>query len=211
MRKILARTSGLVFVIVVLAASAGDHSAPRVPLAPEHPSDPGVAKVFDDMRAHGQQILYTYRMSANAPVLFLAQHELGQKLRYAAKVPRQYRELVILRTTQLENGQYEYAHHIPLALSCGVTQTQIDAMSHWRSSKLFDPKERAILAFSDGMSTKEGPDDATFRGLASFFSNQEIVELAMTDGFYMAGAHVGTALGLQLEPNGGAGSVPHGC
>jgi alkylhydroperoxidase family enzyme len=211
MQKTLARLSGLLFVMVVMAASAANPTAPRMPLASEHPSDPGVAKVFDDMRAHGQQILYTYRMSANAPVLFLAQHELGQKLRYAAKVPRLYRELIILRTTQVEKGQYEYVHHIPLALSCGVTQAQVDAMSHWRSSKVFDPKQRAVLAYSDGMSTKEGPDDATYHALASFFSNQEIVELTMTDGFYMAGAHVGTALGLQLEPNGGAGSVPHGC
>lgn len=209
--KILIGAVSFLFLIFVLASSAVNKPAERVPLVSEHPSDPAAAKLFDDMRAHGEQVLNTFRMSANAPAIWVAQHEYGQKLRYAAKVPRLYRELIILRTTQVENGQYEYVHHIPLALSCGVSRAQIDALPHWRQSKAFDPKERAVLAFSDGMATKAGPDDATFRTLASFFGNQEIVELAMTDGFYMAGAHVGTALGLQLESNGGAGSIPHGC
>jgi alkylhydroperoxidase family enzyme len=191
--------------------SAGEPSGPRVPLVSEHPSDPAVAKMFDDLRAHGEQVLNTYRLGANAPDLFIASYAFAQKLRYASKVPRQYRELLILRTTQVENGQYEYVHHVPLALSCGITQAQIDALSHWRGSKLFDPKQRAVLGFSDGMATKVGPDDPTFRTLASFFSPQEIVELAMNDGFYMERSHLGTALGLQLESNGGAGSIPHGC
>jgi 4-carboxymuconolactone decarboxylase len=199
------------FVMVALAASAVDQPTERVPLAPEHPSDPAVAKMFDDIRAHGQQVLNTYRLGANAPAIYMAEHEYAEKLRYAAKVPRHYRELIILRTTQVENGHYEYVHHVPMGLSCGMSQAQIDALPHWRESKVFDPKERAVLAFSDGMATKAGPDDATFRTLASFFDRQEIVELAFTDGFYMSGSHIGTSLGLQLESNGGAGSIPHGC
>lgn len=211
MRRILAWILSLLLGVVVIALSADKQETPRVPLVGDHPSDPGVAKVFDDIRAQNQEILNTYRIQANAPALFLASHNYALKLRYSAKVSRQYRELLILRVTQVANGHYEYVHHIPLALSCGVSQAQIDALPHWHKSSAFNPKERAVLAFSDGMAEGSGPDDATFHTLSSFFSPQEIVELAMTDGFYLSSSRISTALRTPLELDRGAGSIPHGC
>src|ERR1039457_7610398 len=107
MHRILACMFSLLFLVVVIADSADRQDTPRVPLVGDHPSDPGVAKVFDGILAKNEEILNTFRIYANAPALFLASHDLGQKLRYASKVPRHFRELLILRVTQVENGHYE--------------------------------------------------------------------------------------------------------
>ena len=48
-------------------------------------------------------------------------------LRTAATTPRADRELIILRTAQLVGGEYEYAQHKPMAVSCGMTAAQLDA------------------------------------------------------------------------------------
>src|SRR5258708_7709379 len=103
MRRKLVGGMSLLFAVSGLFTPAVDQSASRVPLVSEHPDDPAVAKLFDDTRAKGEQILNTYRVSANAPEIFLASYAFAQKLRFAAKVPRLYRELVILRASQIEN------------------------------------------------------------------------------------------------------------
>jgi alkylhydroperoxidase family enzyme len=87
---------------------------------------------------------------------------------------------MIVRTLQVEGGEYEFALHAHLATSCGISQAQIDALSHWQKSNLFDEKEKAVLAFSDEMDTRQGVDDATYKKLASQFTPRAIAELTLT-------------------------------
>jgi alkylhydroperoxidase family enzyme len=133
---------------------------------------------------------------------------LRRLLRTAATIPRVDRELVILRTAQLAGGEYEFAQHRPMAVSCGMSAAQLDALSQWRTSNAFSDKQRAILACADGMASGKGVDDAVFGELRKDYGDQEIVELTVTSTFYGAVAQITRALSVKLEPD--AGQTPYG-
>ena len=43
------------------------------------------------------------------------------------------------------DAAYELNQHRPLGLACGIGAAQIDAMAEWRTSGLFDARQRALL------------------------------------------------------------------
>lgn len=201
------------FALAALAMFAGspgyaqDNPA-RIPLVPNDTSDPIVGPMFKGILARGGQPLNMHRTIANAPAVFKAYAGLAYALREQAIVPRVDRELIILRATHIAGGEYEFVQHKPMGLSCGLTRAQIDAIANWRDSQLFNERQRAVLAYADGMADAKGVDDATFAAMRKHFSPREIVELSVTAGFYTGAALATRALGIKLEPN--AGSTAYG-
>jgi alkanesulfonate monooxygenase SsuD/methylene tetrahydromethanopterin reductase-like flavin-dependent oxidoreductase (luciferase family)/alkylhydroperoxidase family enzyme len=178
----------------------------RVPLVPSDTQDPVIKPIFDGVRARGGEPLNMHRTMANAPMLFKSMSDQALAIRSLATVARADRELIILRMTSITGGDYEFTQHKPMAMSCGVTAGQIEAIAQRRSSTaLFDARQRAILAYADAMASPAGVDDATFAALQKFFSPQEIVELTITAGFYCGAAMATRALAVKLEPNAGHG------
>jgi alkylhydroperoxidase family enzyme len=147
-----------------------------------------------------------HRVVGHSALVFQAYLHPAFALREDTKVARHYRELIILRTVQRAGGDYEFAQHRPMALSCGITAGQIDAIDGWRHSGLFDERERAVLSYADEIADGAGVSDDTFTGLVAEFDPQEIVELTVTAGFYTAAAAVTKALAIQPEDNAGQGS-----
>jgi alkylhydroperoxidase family enzyme len=175
----------------------------RLKLVPPWPDDPVLARAFREIRSRGAEPLHMHRVLGHSALVFQAYLHLAYALREHAKVARRYRELIILRTVQRAGGDYEFVQHTPMALSCGITAAQIEAVADWRRSGLFDQRERAILGYADEMADGAGVSDDTFAGLAAEFDPQEIVELTVTAGFYRAAAAVTQALEIQPEDNAG--------
>ena len=200
MRKFLPWMLNAILLIAVVGVSAQNKEVSRVPLISNQTTDPDAQKVFQSTLSRGGYILNLNRMIANAPKLMAPAGAYARALRYAADdIPRNYRELFIVRTLQVEGGDYEYALHTHMATSCGVSQAQIDALPHWKSSNLFDEKAKAMLAFSDEMDTREGVSDATYRNFASVFTPRQIVELTLTGGWYIGRSHESRALHLPID------------
>jgi len=193
----------LAAVAVALPAQAQQAPAARIPLVPADTQDPILGPMFKGIRARGGEPLNMHRTIGNAPNVFKAYAGLAFALRDQAIVPRADRELIILRAAQLAHGDYEFVQHKPMAISCGMSTAQIDAIAKWRDSTLFSDRQRAILAYADGMASPGGVDDATFEAMKKHFSAQEIVELTVTAGFYTAASQVTRSLGIKLEPQAG--------
>jgi len=199
MSKIIPWVLSVILLIAIFNSSAQNQEMSRVPLIGDNASDPDVAKTFQNTLSRGGYISNLSRVMANAPKLMAPAGAYASALRYSSDIPRNYLELMIFRITQRENGDYENALHTQGALSCGVSQAKLDAVANWRKSNLFDPKERAILAYSDAMATKEGPDDATFHTLSTFFSPGEIVLLTFTNGWYIGHSAESRALRMPRD------------
>ena len=201
MRRILIWTLSLMFVVCVVAMPAQMQEQPRIPYISDHPDDPDLAKNFDQFRARLGYVSNMVLVTANAPGINKAIGDFALELRAASKVPKQYTNLTILRIAQLEGGKYQYLHELPAARGCGISQAQIDILPDWRKSGAFDLKQRAVLAYADGMAEKSGPDDETVKALSSFFTPAEIVELTTINGFYVMQARFGNALRVPVEQN----------
>jgi alkylhydroperoxidase family enzyme len=183
----------------------------RLPALTDPMSDPILKQLFEDTRARGGQILNLHLTYAHAPKVGRASRTMAYTLRFDAEVPRMLRELAIIRTAQLLDAQYELNQHYPLGLACGLSKAQIDAMPSWKTSDLFDEKQRALLAYTEAVVTNRGEvDDATYGAFAKFFSPREIVELTMTIGSYTSTALFTKALKIQIETDG-RGAAPGKC
>jgi alkylhydroperoxidase family enzyme len=152
---------------------------------------------------------------ANSPQIYDAYLVYVQALRYAGTTPRPDKELMILRTTQLRKGDYEFQGHKRLATTCGwLTNEQAENLGNWRKSTLFTDRQRALLGFADQMLTKGTVDDKTFEPMSKLFTTQEIVELSLTSAFYSGLVQFSTALELEAPASTAATDAmlkAHGC
>jgi alkylhydroperoxidase family enzyme len=190
---------GTLTLVIAVAASAQEAAKPRLPLVDPHTQDPVLRPIFDGMRARGLEPLNIHRTIGHAPELYKAFAGLANALRFSGATPRVDRELMILRTTQLKAGDYEFAHHKRIGLTCGLTETQIDSLPHWRQTSVFNERQRAILDYAETMVQSADVDDATFAAMQRLFSPQEIVELTMTSGFYVAVVQFSRALRIKMD------------
>jgi 4-carboxymuconolactone decarboxylase len=196
----------LIAMALPAAAPAQQAGGPRVPLVQDDTTNPDAQALFNELRARGTRPLNLHRVYGNAPKLARPSLAMAQALRHDAIVSRADKELIILRATQLARGDYPFGQHRRLAISCGITVEQIESLARWRESNLFSDRQRAVLAFADGMASQEGVDDATFEAMKAFFSAQEIVELTMNAAFYTANSLISRTLRITAEGNPKGGS-----
>lgn len=109
------------------------------------------------------------------------------------------RELVIIRTTQLKGGDYEFAQHRRIGLSCGLTEQQVDGLPDWKSKAIYSDRQRLILQYVDSMLANGTVDDPTMLQVRQVFSPKAIVELTMTSAFYTAVVQFSRAVRVEPE------------
>ena len=171
----------------------------RLPLLGLEPADEITAAVFETFRQEGRDPIALYRVLAHSPPMLRAYAGLARGLRYDAATPRALRELMILRTAQLTGSDYEWAHHRAMAAANGVPDEQVDALAAWRSSTLFDGRERAALRCAEEIHDVALSDEA-FAELEHELGPPATIELVLLAAFYEAVARLIQALGLEVEP-----------
>ena len=199
-RPVLAAiVAALVTAFAALAHAEGPIA--RVPAVQENSTDPDLKAMFDNARKRGGQVINLSLVRGNAPKLARAASAMAYAIRFDTKTPRPLIELAILRTAHLWEGDYELNQHRPMMRACGYTPQQIGAVGNWRSSNLFDERQRALLAYVDQAARGE-VDDATFAEFGKFFDAQEIVEITITVDTYVGTALFTRALRIKIEDDG---------
>jgi alkylhydroperoxidase family enzyme len=89
-----------------------------------------------------------------------------------------------MRIAILNGAAYEADQHAPIALREGLTQAQLDALPDWQRSGLFDPRQRAVLAYADAMTRQVQVPDEVFAAVRAAFDDRHLVELTATIAGY---------------------------
>jgi alkylhydroperoxidase family enzyme len=173
----------------------------RLPPLPQ-PLDPTLQEMFDKRRAMGGSIINLTLTQGHAPRVAKASQTTAFTIRFDAVTPRNLRELAIFRTAEIVGSDYELNQHTPMMKMCGYSEEQIVQVAVWQSSKLFDEKQRALLAYVEQVAHGGNVDDGTFAALARFFTPQEIVEITFTVGSYYSTGLFTKALKIELETDG---------
>src|SRR5262245_57202191 len=154
----------------------------RVPYVDE-PSGELVA-LYADIAGLRGSVLNLHRVLANQPAALRAFMVLSRHVRDEALLPARLRELAILATAYALDVPYEQFHHVPIARRLGVSEPQLAALAGRADSDLFDPLERAVIAYADQVARRRDVDDAVFATLRARLSDAEILDLALTVGWY---------------------------
>lgn len=196
---------GLIGLCMVLAGPlpAADigQQVSRLPPLPQ-PLDPILQAMYDKRDAASGAVINLSLVRGHAPKFAKAAEAAAFAIRFDATTPRNLRELVIYRTAQIVGSDYEINQHTPMMRMCGFSTEQIAQVATWQSSKLFDDKQLALLAYVEQMGHGGAVDDPTYANLAKFFTPQEIVEITFTVGNYYGTGLFAKALRIEVERDG---------
>jgi alkylhydroperoxidase family enzyme len=138
---------------------------------------------------------------ANSPdVLEHAARGFGLYASPNRKVPGELRELGQTRAGWLVGSQFVFSQHCKACHGYGFSDEKIEALKAWGVSDLFDPLERALLAYTDALVLAFGRvDQAIFDALHEHFDDEQILEFTYITMMYCMHAVITRALRLEFD------------
>lgn len=120
----------------------------------------------------------------------------------ASSLGERLKELVILRTCQVDKCKATVEQHTRRALEAGVTQEQLDAMADYAASDLFNYYEKDALSLVDQVLTRpdEIPEDAFWTQLDNHFTSDQVVEMVTLISFFNMVNRLLMALSVAPDP-----------
>ncbi|HEY0309324.1 MAG TPA: carboxymuconolactone decarboxylase family protein [Acidobacteriaceae bacterium] len=126
-----------------------------------------------------------FRTMANRPEIFETMIAHFEAILTTGTLTTKLKELVIVRTSQLNHCEYCLDSHTKLARKLGWSADQITALSDPENSELFTPAEKAALHLAEKMTLDSNHyTDAEFATLRTFYSEGEIIELMTSIGIF---------------------------
>ncbi len=171
----------------------------RVSLLSNEQAAPEIREMFEKIEANGFRVINLYRVMAHCPRVGRYFLRLGNSILFKGGVPPNLRELAILRVGNICQANYEFTQHVPIALQTGVKREQVDALPDWEKSGEFNERERAVLRYTDEVTKNIRVKDETFAAVRSFLSEEGIVELTTTIGYYGMVSRILEAFQVELE------------
>ena len=139
---------------------------------------------------------------ANSPdVLEHAGRGFGLYAGPERKVPGELRELGQTRAGWLVGSQFVFSQHCKACHGYGFSDEKIEALKAWQVSDLFNPLERALLAYTDALVLGFGRvDQAIFDAMfANGFTDEQILEFTYITMMYSMHAVISRALRLEYD------------
>ncbi|MBU4436588.1 MAG: carboxymuconolactone decarboxylase family protein [Alphaproteobacteria bacterium] len=138
---------------------------------------------------------------ANSPdVLLHAARGFGLYRDPARKLDPVLRELAQTRAGWTRGSQFVFSQHCKSLRGLGVAEAKIAALPAWSVSEVFDPAERAVLAYADALVLDGGRvADGVFAALKGFLDDEQILELTYISCLYEMHAVMSRALRLEFD------------
>lgn len=114
------------------------------------------------------------------PQAFKAMYGLEQYLQ-SAQVSKSHKELLKIRTSQINGCAFCIDMHTKDALKGGETAQRIFLLNAWRETDLFSAEEKVLLAIAEEVTLihQHGLSDATYEQATQFFSPHYIAQVIM--------------------------------
>ncbi|MGA2569677.1 MAG: carboxymuconolactone decarboxylase family protein [Terracidiphilus sp.] len=160
---------------------------------------PGIAALFDKVFAQRGNVPNMFRVMAHRPEIFSTMQAHFAAVLNTGTVPARLKELLIVRTSQVNDTPYCLASHTILAQNLGWTGDQLDNLADWPRRGDFTPAEKAALRLAETVTRDANAvTDEQFTELCDFYSEGEIVELLCAIGLFNYFNRFNNA--LRMEP-----------
>ncbi len=148
-------------------------------------------------RKYGE-ILQAALLWARSPRLFLGVAFLyGMIDRRSSPIEPALRSLITVRISQINHCPFCVDINAMTLMKRGVPEAKVRALAEWRTSRLFDEREQAALAYAEAVTiTDSGVTDEIFAALRRHFDDDAIVELTALIAFQNLSSKFNAALGV---------------
>jgi uncharacterized peroxidase-related enzyme len=144
-----------------------------------------VGEIYDRFVRQRGNVPNMFRTVAHRPEILQTMIAHMEAVLNTGTLPTSLKELVIVRTSQMNNCEYCLASHSLLAKKLGYSEAQIAALPHFGSSDEFTPREKTALRLAERLTRNERPlDDVELEDLKAYFTEGEIVELMAASGLF---------------------------
>jgi uncharacterized peroxidase-related enzyme len=146
---------------------------------------------------------------AHRPEIFATMQAHFGAVLNTGTVPTKLKELIIVRTSQVNDTPYCLASHTILARGLGWTDDQLAHLADWPEREDFTPAEKAALRLAETVTRDaHAVSDEQFAQLRSFYSEGEIVELLCAIGLFNYFNRFNNALQMEPTKPGEGGCAP---
>ena len=172
---------------------------PRLSRVRRADATPEVGAIYDRyMRTRGN-VPNMFRTMALRPEIFTTMIAHFEAILTTGTLPTKLKELVIVRTSQLNRCEYCLGSHTQIAMKLGWSKEQLDDLANYEFRDDFTPAEKAALALAEQMTLDANHiSDEFFDHLREFYDEGEVVELMASIGLFNYFNRFNNA--LQIEP-----------
>jgi alkylhydroperoxidase family enzyme len=144
-----------------------------------------------------------YRALAHSPDGARSLRTPAFYIRHHSKLDARLRELAILQVGYVARAPYEYAHHIEIGRTFGVTDDDLRAIAQETAGQPTDLPvlDRAVLRAARELAAQPKLADETFALLRAALDEERIVDLIIAIALYCGVVRVLGALEIDLEPD----------
>lgn len=153
--------------------------------------------IFERIERRGD-VLNIFRALSHSPEAMRRFMKFGSYFLEEGTLEPKLRELAIMRAGWLCHAPYEFSQHVAFARAAGLSDDQIRAIPE-PHARAFSPKELTVLAFATEMTSDATVSDATFEAAREYFSEEELVELALVTGYYNLVSRVLNTLQVDID------------
>jgi 4-carboxymuconolactone decarboxylase len=161
-------------------------SSERLPLLSEDLWNPDQRRVAESLKNGPRKgVVGPFIPLLYAPSISERIEPLGSELRFFGTVDRRVHELVVCFVAAATRNEFEWAVHVPVALSLGVSAAQIDALRRSVTPENLTDDEATALEFALSLLERNEVSDQVFDRAKASFSESGVVELTAVVGYFV--------------------------
>ena len=141
--------------------------------------------IYDRYLRNRGNVPYFFRTVAHRPEIFKTMIAHMEAVLSSGTLPTKLKELVVVRTSQLNCTAYCLASHTAISLRLGWTPDDLEGLGTWRNSTLFSEAEKEAIHLAEVMTlSSHDYTDEDMARLRGFYSEGEVIELMAAIGLF---------------------------
>jgi uncharacterized peroxidase-related enzyme len=172
---------------------------PRIRAITYEHAEPVTREIYDRYQKERGNIPNMFRTVAYRPEILRTMIAHFRAVMETGTVGIKLKELVAVRTSQINHCEYCVASHSYIAQRFGWTEEQLADLCNFRARTDFNPREKAALELAERETLdSQNIDDEFWSRLREHFDEGEIIELVAAIGLFNYFTRFNNA--LKLEP-----------
>ena len=181
---------------------------PRISRLDRSEVTPEMAALYDKAFTQRGNVPNMFRVMAHRPEIFSTIQAHFAAVLSTGTVSTKLKELIIVRTSQVNETPYCLASHSILAKNLGWTNDQLAHLADWSQRDDFTPAEKAALRLAETVTRDANTvSEEQFAELCGFYTEGEIVELLCAIGLFNYFNRFNNALRMEPTKPGEGGYV----
>lgn len=134
--------------------------------------------IYDALKQKLGKVPNFFAILAHKPEILETFLPFYQAVTGPGALEQRYKELAYLKTSMTNGCEYCSRAHSASAKKVGIKPEEIQALTFYQRSNLFDEKDRAVIQYADQVTRgASSVSDSERRELRRFFNDEQIVEL----------------------------------